>query len=511
MHAYNPQMSVSRTKRRSLLARAILALLLMVGFYALSVLVVAVLGVAVYLDVHTGHVHPIVLLLAVIGIGSILYGIIPRPEPFIAPGPRVSPEEEPHLFQEIRRVAVATGSPMPDEVYIAAGPTASVAHVGRFAGIGRPRSVMVIGLPLLVALTVSEFGGVLAHEFGHFFGGETRLAPLIYGTRSAIAHTLATFEKRIHWSQEVISVPFVAYANLYLRTTQAISRRQEQDADLMAARVAGGDSMESALVNVHVASTAFDVYMNGEFVPLLATGYRPSLAEGFSRFLHAGGVAEDLQRTEEEMREQDSDPYDSHPSLSERLAALDDAPHLPAHHPDPAAIELLVAEDDLEIVLVSRITRGLDVRSLEPLAWDDVSNVWLRIWREHCQQEHAALEGITPAMFPDLARDPAEVARRMSDPDRAMGRVGVVPFLMGAALTVVLSQRGWRIDAGPGDPVTATLAGLTIQPFDVLDGVVADEASADAWLATCREAQIGDVDLGESGLEIGPEPEAASS
>ena len=370
---------------------------------------------------------------------------------------------------------------------------------------------MVVGLPLLVALTVSEFGGVLAHEFGHFFGGETRLAPLIFGTRNTIAHTLATFERRDHWIQEVISFPFVGYAHIYMRVTQAMSRRQEQDADLMAARVAGGNSMESALVKVHVASTAFDVYMNGEFVPLLGTGYRPPLAEGFSRFLHAGGVAEHLERTEEEVRELDSDPYDSHPSLSERLAALGGAPHLPAHHPDPAAIELLVAQDDLEVALLSGMTRGLDVRSLEPLAWDDVSNVWLSIWREHCQQEHAALEGITPAMFPDLARDPAEVARRMTDPNQAMGRVGVVPFLMGEALTLVLSQRGWRIDAGPGDPVTATLAGVTIHPFDVLDGAFSDEASADAWLATCRETQIGDVDLGEAGLEIGPEPEAASS
>ncbi len=78
-------------------------------------------------------------------------------------------------------MAIETKSPMPHEVYIGADLNAGVAHVGGFAGIGA-RPVMFVGLPLIASLTVSELRGVLAHEFGHYVGGETKLAPVIYRT-----------------------------------------------------------------------------------------------------------------------------------------------------------------------------------------------------------------------------------------------------------------------------------------------------------------------------------------
>lgn len=51
-------------------------------------------------------------------------------------------------------------------------------------GVGSKR-VMGLGLPLLNALTVSELRAVLAHEFGHFVGGDTSLGKWIHKTRSA--------------------------------------------------------------------------------------------------------------------------------------------------------------------------------------------------------------------------------------------------------------------------------------------------------------------------------------
>ena len=42
------------------------------------------------------------------------------------------------------------------------------------------------GLPLFSTLTVSQFRAVLAHEFGHYYGGDASLGPWVYKTEMAI-------------------------------------------------------------------------------------------------------------------------------------------------------------------------------------------------------------------------------------------------------------------------------------------------------------------------------------
>ena len=82
------------------------------------------------------------------------------------------------------RSAEATDSSTPHDVYVVANVNAAVDHVGGWVGIGS-RPVMMLGLPLIAVLTVPEFRGVIAHEFGHYVGGETRLSSVIYRTREA--------------------------------------------------------------------------------------------------------------------------------------------------------------------------------------------------------------------------------------------------------------------------------------------------------------------------------------
>ena len=78
---------------------------------------------------------------------------------------------------------------MPTEVYLVADVNAFVTTRGGFMGFGS-RRVMGLGLPLLQTLGVRELRAVLAHEFGHYHGGDTKLGPWIYKTRAAIGRTL---------------------------------------------------------------------------------------------------------------------------------------------------------------------------------------------------------------------------------------------------------------------------------------------------------------------------------
>src|ERR1700685_1123183 len=48
------------------------------------------------------------------------------------------------------------------------------------------RRIMGLGLPLLSTMTVSQFRAVLAHEFAHYYGGDTSLGPWVYRTKASI-------------------------------------------------------------------------------------------------------------------------------------------------------------------------------------------------------------------------------------------------------------------------------------------------------------------------------------
>ncbi|PYS55111.1 MAG: hypothetical protein DMG13_05535 [Acidobacteria bacterium] len=108
------------------------------------------------------------------------------------------------------------------------------------------RRVMGIGLPLLQLLTVSQFEAVLAHEFGHFHGRDTRIGPWIHKTRAEIERTinmLSLGPGPIWLKVQVFPVLFVWYGNLFIRATQALSRIQEFSADRLAASTSNiGDS-----------------------------------------------------------------------------------------------------------------------------------------------------------------------------------------------------------------------------------------------------------------------------
>lgn len=488
-------MARKKTSGGSLLARVILALSLMIGFYLLALGIVVGLAIAV-LQVNSSQPVGVswrLVILAVLAIYAILRGIIPRRQKFVEPGPRLAPDEQPELFEEIRRTAEATNSAMPEDVYLAPDVNAGVAHVGGFLGIGA-RAIMIIGLPLIAVLNVSELRGVIAHEFGHYVGGETKLAPLIYRTRDAIGRTIFELSNSTQGFQEFLSFPFLWYGRLYLRATQAVSRRQELDADGMAARVAGGTSMESGLVKIHAAGLAFGSYLN-ELGAVLFYGSLPPVAEGFSRFLEGSETRAELDRvTEEELRQDMADPYDSHPPLRQRLDALKNAPHKPAVVPDPAAIELLRNEPILEVALLTQITR-VDVPSLKPIGWNDVGSVRLAVWQKHCQDERRALAELTPDMLPLVSKDPAVYERRIRPPKPGVRRRDLLSSVIGAALAVVLSRRGWALDADLGEPVVVSRNGFVIHPFEVMPGLLDGRTTGEAWQRTCEEAGIVGIDL----------------
>ena len=174
----------------SLAGRAVLAVGLLLGCYILALGIAGVLICLPYAEwTYAGTLHPKLAWFCILGAGVILWSILPRPDRFIPPGPPLEPKEHPKLFEALAGIAEATKQQMPSEVYLIAEVNAWVMDRSGIMGFGR-RRVMGLGLPLLQVLSMSQFRAVLAHEFGHFHGGDTKLGPWVYKTRAAIGRTL---------------------------------------------------------------------------------------------------------------------------------------------------------------------------------------------------------------------------------------------------------------------------------------------------------------------------------
>jgi Zn-dependent protease with chaperone function len=485
---------------RSLAARALLAAALMVGFYLLALGFALGLLYVPYAEWTLRHgVTGKLALFCVVGAGLILWALVPRPDRFAPPGPVLSPRGQYPLLRLIREVAAATGQAMPAEVYLVPEANAWVTQRGGVMGLGS-RRVMGLGLPLLPVLTISELRAVLAHEFGHYHGGDTKLGPWIYRTRAAIGRTLASLEEH----SSLLQKPFVWYASLFLRVSHAVSRGQELTADALAARTAGARAFAAALKKIHGAALAMSSYWTEEVGPVLRAGFLPPVAEGFQRFLAAERVATAVNgAVEQAAREAEADPYDTHPPLRDRLAALKAFPEGARPAADPPAITLLSGVPELERELLGGVVAGGEHGKLTPIGWSEVgARVYLPFWEALVRDRSAALAGLTLEGLGERARalrsDRAGRPGAGDESDREeVSRADL--HALASALALALARAGWSVRTDVGEPIVLQRSADAIDPFHTVFGLASGKVDEDGWRRRC-------ADLGIAGLELVDRP-----
>ena len=474
----------------SIFARALLAVILMIGFYLLAIAIATGLLYIPYAEVVYAHrITPKLILICILAAFAILWSILPRFDKFPPPGPKLPREKHPRLFGELETVAGATGQAMPAEVYLVPEVNAWVSQRGGIMGFGS-RRVMGLGLPLMRTLTCSQFRAVLAHEFGHYHSGDTRVGPWIYKTRNAIGRTLGSLG-RGSWVQ----FPFLWYGKMFLRVTHAVSRRQEFTADALAARCIGAKPLTDGLRAVHGMAPAFDAFWRSECAPVLQAGFRPPLADGFGQFIQAGPIAEAINKhVDEELKNGKANPYDTHPPLKDRIAAVEKFPagEIPAS--DPPALCLLEDVPALESELLITIAGPETAQKLKPVLWCDVgAQVHQSQWKKLVESNAKALKGITPESLPQLAADLKQFGLQLVDyggmrppADKAPG---LAAFVTGASLAILLLNNGATAKSSPGNPLTISLGGIAIEPFTILPALASGKITAETWAQQC--AQLG--------------------
>jgi len=409
----------------------------------------------------------------IIGIGSglcsaaLLWSLIPRRDRFIAPGPILEPANQPRLFAEIAKIANEFQEPVPATAYLILEANAWVARRGGMLGVGGQR-VMAVGLPLLSMMTIAEFRAVLAHEFAHYYGGDTALGIWLRTACEGIVRSIQGLSSESgllnvmsRWAyvailRWVIVTILGLYWKGFLRLTMLASRQWEYRADELACAVAGTGPLISGLGKIVNGGLAWPWFLGSEVVPVLNAGFCPPLADGFARFLSAPQIAALLPGiVQAQLTGKKPKPLDSHPTFQQRAErALRYAFPEPPEHNTPA-IALLDGIPALEQAAFQAALPQTKVTELKPMDWEHTGDrVWVPYWRQCVREHHALLNTYRVADIPKALADAGSLAAKVPDPKgtlltREQRRERAISLIWMAFL-VILLDRGWALETRPG-------------------------------------------------------------
>ncbi|MHA6762372.1 M48 family metallopeptidase [Streptacidiphilus sp. PAMC 29251] len=366
--------------------RAVRALVLLAGFYLMGLVLLAAMATVDWLLMTPSFITAVAWFIPMILIGTALAGVAILRGMFaflragrLGPASHavaVTPEEQPELWDQVRAAAEATGERPPDELYLFGEVNAGVSENSRLLGLLPGRRRMVLGLPLLAGLTVPRLRAVLAHEFGHYSNRDTRLGAVTMRGRAAVLHTVEAFGKSGTRLSHLIGSLYVAYARMFLRTSQPVARQQELAADQVAARHGGRDAMAAALRIIPVLSAAHDHYLEtyaGMGKPLGALPPVGEVHAGFPRLL-AARSDERLAALSAGKRPRRPHAYDSHPPTAERIALIEKLPAdgRPDGSADGTTALVLLRDPERVFAALEALTLPQEVAGLPRMSWDEL-------------------------------------------------------------------------------------------------------------------------------------------
>ena len=296
-----------------------------VGYLYVLLLVLGALLISLILAVLC-FVQPILLvkLLKIIWLPiwfawSVLKSIWVRFDP--PQGRPLSKAEAPALFAEIDRIRAAIPGPKPHQVLVNDSYNAAVAEHARLGALGWWRNYLILGLPMMSAMSPDQFRAVLAHEFGHFGAGDSRMSGRIYRMRVLWGRLQQQFSERGGFFFKRFFAWFGPKFNAY---SFVLARAQEYAADAASAKLVGAQPAAEALV---IAQIGHDYQESEVWKPVwqrVPLDPEPT-ARPFAQLLEGGHRYSEWSDAEARLQRamlHRTNWSDTHPALNDRLAAL---------------------------------------------------------------------------------------------------------------------------------------------------------------------------------------------
>ena len=248
-----------------------------------------------------------------------LWITLPEPE-----GMKLQRHQAPALFDLIDEVRTALSGPKIHHVMLSEDFNASIVQIPQFGMFGWLRNYLVVGLPLLRALTPAEFRAVLAHEVGHLSGKHGRFSGWIYRLRQSWVEVL----ERVHYERHYASFLFEPFLNWYAPYLDSYSfvlaRAQERQADQYAVELAGREVTAVMLVRLMAKNRGLSenfwpsFFRQSRDKPKTPPDPFVQMLQGLDQPI---GPLNTQKWFFEELRVP-TDYEDTHPALADRLAAM---------------------------------------------------------------------------------------------------------------------------------------------------------------------------------------------
>lgn len=413
------------------IARAVVAVALLLGVYVLAGGVIVLLGWAFYQGFEQGFAgyflgRGIGFLLVLVLVLVQALKAVRRVHDDPPQGLSLREDDHPDLWSEVRRIAETIGTRAPEEIVLQPQVNAMVWEGSRFLGLVPGRRVMALGSPLLLGMTRQQLRSVLAHEIGHFSHRDTALSPVVYRGHLTLAHIVDSLGG---WPGRVFS----AYLRLYQRVSSAVTRRQEQQADAWSHRVAGRVAAAQAMREVVALGGLWEHFLDD--YAFSAPGARPdALHAGFVQLLRSPVRQAQMDEVRTDLPVEPTGPFDTHPATRLRVAYFESLPDDGIADDGVPALGLLT---DAEATLL-RLEADLFAGSArQPQSWDLIA--------EHAGADHARRHA---AWIMRAAGEPGSGASTLAEAldalARGRGRALVRPYI--------------SLDTDPGDVDAAAQA-----------------------------------------------------
>lgn len=325
----------------------LLALTLLGHAYVVSLLLLALVSIAwALLELSHGELLSAGRSTLLAGFAAILLlraTRIKQPEPA---GQQLLPADAPQLFGVIDRIRRKVRGPRIHRVVINDEFNAAIFRAPRLGILGWHRNTLIIGLPLMQALSRRDFAAILAHEYGHLSREHGRLDTWIYHSRMLWAQVQAGFQPDDSFIEKLLTRFLRWYIPLFQAYSFVQARRDEYEADRIAANVVGRQTMADALIAQAIRGRFIEerfwqeLWKRADHTP-----QPPFLPHASMRTaLKLGLAPEDARRWFDEAMLNYTSTQDTHPCLRDRILNLDTSAELPPEALHSAAQSLLGPE-----------------------------------------------------------------------------------------------------------------------------------------------------------------------
>ncbi len=270
----------------------------------------------------------------------------------------LAPDDAPSLFEILRTLANRLGLEPPSRVFVEMHAGAWVMLRGFVRGSGR--TTLGVGFDLLAGLTTAEVEAVLAHELAHarlVQRGLSRWLNKGLSRLSAVTTELiafAEFKRRAGEDSDLADATERFFKPLTLRAARLVatySRQDEFEADRLAAELCGAGAVRSALTKLEFIDAALQRLPWNERLARAHTGAQ------FTEWI-VGELAHGGDAAESDLAHHSPDPFSTHPSMQDRLAALPVAKGASSRQgATPMGVTLLADPDAIASRLTAEIQR----------------------------------------------------------------------------------------------------------------------------------------------------------